>query len=139
MILLDTNVISELRPGKREPSPAVRAWAASQALGSFYLTSTTLLELRMGMERKARTDADQGRRLRGWIEAVEAEFEGRILSFGARTAQLCAPLHVPNPREFGDALIAATALEHGLILATRNVRDFQGMGVKWVNPWKFLD
>ncbi|WP_396268725.1 type II toxin-antitoxin system VapC family toxin [Ideonella sp.] len=136
MILLDTNVVSELRPGKRESSAEVRAWAAAQAIETLYLSSITLLELRVGMERKARLDGEQGRRLKAWITALEAEFEARILPFGARSAQCCAPLHVPNPREWGDAAIAATALEYGFAVATRNVRDFEHTGVRVINPWE---
>ena len=135
MILLDTNVVSELRPGRRNQAPAVRAWAALQAMQTLYLSSVTVLELRLGMEQRARQDAEQGARLKAWIDALEGAFEGRILAFGARTARLCAPLHVPDPRPYGDALIAATALEHGLTVATRNTRDFEGMGVKLLNPW----
>lgn len=135
MILLGTNVISELRPGKREPSAQVRAWADQQPVDTLYLSALTVLELRLGMERKARVDAEQGRRLRLWIEGVEAEFEDRILPFRARTARHCAPLHVPDPCNLADSMIAATAMEHGLVLATRNVRDFVGFGLRLVNPW----
>jgi len=87
MHLLDTNVISELRPGKREQSPEVRAWATSAAFDTFYLSSVTVLELRIGMERKARTDAKQGAMLKAWIEALEEQFEGRILPFTLREAR----------------------------------------------------
>lgn len=135
MHLLDTNVISELRPGKRAQSPKVRAWAAAEAFETFYLSSVTLLELRVGLERKARQDAIQGGLLKAWIEAVEEQFDGRILPFTLRAARLCAPWHVPDPRSWRDSLIAATAKEHGFCLVTRNVADFQGMEVRLVNPW----
>jgi predicted nucleic acid-binding protein len=135
MHLLDTNVISELRPGKREQSPEVRAWATSAAFDTFYLSSVTVLELRIGMERKARTDAKQGAMLKAWIEALEEQFEGRILPFTLREVRHCAPWHVPDPRDWRDSMIAATAKEHGFNLVTRNVGDFKGIDVRLINPW----
>jgi predicted nucleic acid-binding protein len=133
--LLDTNVISELRPGKREQSPLVRAWAAAQAFNTLYLSAVTILELRVGMERKSRTDAAQGAMLKAWIDALEQEFDGRILPFTLRGARICAPLHVPDPRSWRDSQIAATAMEHGFNLVTRNVGDFEGIDVQVINPW----
>ena len=135
MHLLDTNVISELRPGKREQSLQVRAWAAREAFATLYLSSVTMLELRVGMERKARIDAQQGRILKAWIDALEEQFDGRILPFTLRGARICAPLHVPDPRAWRDSLIAATALEHGFSLVTRNIADFEGINIRVINPW----
>ena len=63
-------------------------------------------------------------------------FLGWILAIDSAVAQRCAALHVPNPRSDRDALIAATALVHGLTVVTRNVADFEGMGVDVLNPWK---
>jgi predicted nucleic acid-binding protein len=133
--LLDTNVISELRPGKREQSPEVRAWAAAQALDTLYLSSVTVLELRIGVERKARLDAAQGALLRSWIFALEQQFDGHILPFTLRGARLSAPWHVPDPKSWRDSLIAATAKEHGFNLVTRNTADFQAIDVQLINPW----
>ena len=135
MHLLDTNVISELRPGKREQSPLVRAWAAREAFASLYLSSVTMLELRVGVERKARIDKQQGQRLNAWIDALEEQFDGRILPFTLRGARICAPLHVPDPRAWRDSLIAATAMEHGFSLVTRNIADFKGINIRVINPW----
>jgi toxin FitB len=135
MHLLDTNVISELRPGKREQSPEVRAWAAAEAFEALYLSSVTVLELRIGVGRKARVDAAQGGVLKAWLDALEQQFDGRILPFTLRGARLCAPWHVPDPRSWRDSLIAATAKEHGFSLVTRNTADFQGIDVHLINPW----
>jgi toxin FitB len=135
MHLLDTNVISELRPGKREQSPEVRAWAAAEAFEALYLSSVTVLELRIGVGRKARVDAAQGGVLKAWLDALEQQFDGRILPFTLRGARLCAPWHVPDPRSWRDSLIAATAREHGFSLVTRNTADFQGLDVHLINPW----
>ena len=114
MFLLDTNVVSELRAGKKQPSAAVRSWAARFPAEQFYLSAVVMLELWLGYELKARTDAPQAASLKVWIEGLEAAYDGRTLPFTARGAKLCAPLHVPNPRAWRDSVIAATALEHGM-------------------------
>ena len=75
--------------------------------------------------------------LRAWIDTkVMPAFEGRILSVDAPVAQRCARLHVPVPRAERDALTAATALVNGMTVVTRNVADFQPMGVDFINPWE---
>jgi hypothetical protein len=66
---------------------------------------------------------------------VLPRFEGRILAINIAVAQRCARLHVPNPRAERDALIAATALVHGMTVATRNVANFEPTGVQTFNPW----
>ena len=74
--------------------------------------------------------------LRRWIdETVLVEFDGKILAVDTAIALRCARLHVPNRKPERDALIAATALVHGLTLATRNTRDFEATGAKLFNPW----
>lgn len=135
MFLLDTNVVSELRTGKKQPSAAVRSWAAHFPAEQFYLSAVVMLELWLGYELKARTDAPQAAGVKVWIEGLEAAYDGRTLPFTARGARLCAPLHVPNPRAWRDSVIAATALEHGMTLVTRNVRDFAGTGVRLIDPF----
>jgi len=136
--LLDSNVLSELRPGKAGQSPAVRAWAASVPLKLFYLSSITILEQEEGILRQERRTPPEGQALRRWAMAVHELFAGRILAFGEREALLCAPLHVPDPKGRRDAMIAATALAHGFILATRNTRDFDRIaGLRLLNPWEF--
>jgi len=69
------------------------------------------------------------------LTGVRAAFAGRILPFTHQAASLCAALHVPDPRSERDAMIAATALEHGFIVVTRNTKDFANAGVQLVNPW----
>lgn len=135
MYLLDTNVISELRKAARA-NATVRAWAESAPANCFWLSAVTVLELEVGVLRVERRDAVQGALLRQWLEtAVLEQFNDRILDVDVAIARRCANLHVPDPRPERDALIAATALVHGLTVVTRNIGDFEPMGVALINPW----
>ncbi|KNZ30948.1 MAG: twitching motility protein PilT [Methylibium sp. NZG] len=136
MYLLDTNVISELRQGKPGQSDAVRRWAAQQPIAQLYLSAITVLELEIGVRRIERKDAAQGEVLRRWCEAVRHQFAGRVVPLGETTALRCAALHVPDPQAWRDSMIAATALEHGYTVATRNTGDFAGTGAQLIDPWK---
>lgn len=135
MYILDTNVISELRKA-RKTHPNVKKWAQSLPSASLCISVISLLELEIGILLVARRDKEQGSILRAWMDGhVLPTFSGRILAIDAAVAQRCATLHVPNPRSDRDALIAATALVHGLTVATRNVAHFERTGVSVVNPW----
>lgn len=137
MYLLDTNVVSELRraaSGRAEPS--LIRWARAIPAGDTHLSAITVFELEMGVLKIERRDARQGAALRTWLDhQVLPSFSGRILPVDEAVARRCAGLHVPDPRSDRDALIAATALVHGLTVATRNVADFTGTGARLVNPW----
>ena len=135
MYVLDTNVLSELRPGKAQQSREVRAWAAGIPDGRIFVSAVTILEQEMGVLQLERRTPPQGSALRTWFDSVRKAFEGRVLPFTGEVAMRCAALHVPDRRAFRDSMIAATTLEHGFTLATRNVRDFEGTGIKLVNPW----
>ena len=136
MYVLDTNVLSELRrPAKAHPK--VRAWANQVPVSLFYLCAITILEIELGALLVARKDPVQGAHLRAWIDGeILPRFEGRILPIDAAVAQRCAQLHVPDRMAERDALIAATALVHGMKIVTRNVPDFRASKVEIFNPWE---
>ena len=137
MFLLDTNVVSELRKAKTGKAHArVAAWATKVPAGSLYLSAITLLELEMGVLQIERRDPTQGAVLRRWFDAqVLPAFAGRVLSVDTAVALQCARLHVPDKLSEHDAMIAATALVHGMTVVTRNVADFEPSGVPVLNPW----
>ena len=137
MFLLDTNVVSELRKVRHGKADAnVAAWAEGIDAGALYVSVITVMELELGVLSIERKDAAQGAMLRAWLEQhVLPEFSGRTLPVDTAVAQRCARLHVPDKRGERDALIAATALVHGMTMVTRNVADFKGTGVTILNPW----
>ncbi|MGB6976054.1 MAG: type II toxin-antitoxin system VapC family toxin [Gammaproteobacteria bacterium] len=139
MYLLDTNIISELRKAKSGKSDKnVVAWANSVSATSLFLSVITILELETGTLLIERKDPTQGAILRSWLNAhVLPAFSERVLVVDTAVVQCCAKLHVPNPRSDRDAIIAATALVHGMTVVTRNVDDFEPTGVETLNPWKF--
>ena len=139
MYLLDTNVVSELRKAKAgKADKNVVVWATNVSADSLFLSVITILELEIGIQLAERRDPTQGTLLRTWLEGhVMHAFSGRILPVDVQVAQRCAKLHVPDPCSDRDALIAATALVHGMSVITRNTTDFQATGVALLNPWHY--
>lgn len=137
MYLLDTNVVSELRKAASGKADAnVAAWAGALVPASLYISVVTLEELEIGVRLAERKDPNGGRVLRGWLDGqVGPAFAGRILPIDEAVARTCAALHVPDPRPVRDGYIAATALVHGLTVATRNTTDFAATGAALVDPW----
>lgn len=138
MYLLDTNVISELRKSKSGKSNKnVTRWAKTVSPSVLFLSVITILELEIGILSVERRDPTQGSLLRSWLDAqVLPAFSERILDIDIAVAKRCAKLHIPNPRSDRDAIIAATALIHGMTVVTRNVNDFAHTGVEILNPWE---
>ena len=137
MYVLDTNVVSELRKAKTgKADKNVTAWAVSVLPSSLFLSAMTVLELETGILMVERRDPVQGAVLRAWLNNhVLLAFTGRVLAVDTAVAQRCARLHVPDPRADRNALIAATALVHGMTVVTRNVIDFEPTSVRILNPW----
>jgi toxin FitB len=131
--LLDTNVISEMR--KPRPHGAVAAWFNAVEERVLFLSSVTLGELQAGIERTRRHDAPKAEELEQWVDNLPASYQ--VLSMDVPCFREWARImdgKPPNLME--DAMIAATARVHGLIVATRNERDFQQLGVRTFNPFK---
>src|ERR1700691_2735052 len=142
MYLLDTNVVSELRKSPVQHSRSAKvdrsvfAWSKSVPATSQFLSAVTVLELEYGTLLMQARDPRQGAVLRLWLDRhVLPAFAGRVLPVDTLVAQKCAALHVPNLRPERDALIAATALIHGMTVVTRNIGHFQTTGVSLLNPW----
>lgn len=138
MYLLDTNVVSELRKARAGKADRhVAAWASGVPVAGLFLSVVAVQELEMGVLLAERRDPSQGRLLRTWLEAhVLRTFAERILPIDTMIARRSARLHVPDPRPIRDALIAGTALVHGMTVVTRNVVDFEPTGVAILNPWE---
>ncbi len=138
MIILDTNVVSE--PLKSEPDQTVLNWLNEQEPQTLYLTAINLAELLAGIEAMP-----VGRRRDALKLALMGQmrplFEGRILPFDNKAAEAFAHVNASaavngNPISFADCAIASIARANGFMVATRNVRDFKGTGVKIINPWE---
>ncbi len=137
MYVLDTNVVSELRKAKGgRADKHVTARAASVPPSSLYLSVITILELELGVLLAERRDPKPGSVLRAWLDSrVLPAFADRVLPIDVEVARRCARLHVPDLQGERDALIAATALVHGMSVVTRNESDFARTGVGVINPW----
>jgi toxin FitB len=138
MYLLDTNVISEIRKARAgKADPNVAAWAAAVPVADLFVSVIAIQEIEIGVLLAERRDPRQGRLLRAWLDVhVLGAFADRILPVDVPVARRSAHLHVPRTRPVRDALIAATALVHGMTIVTRNVADFSPTGVPIVNPWE---
>ena len=132
--LIDTNVLSELR--RKRPSPAVQSWFQVHSAPTLFLSVLTIGEIRKGIE--GVSDPTRRQTLNEWLEGeLPGFFSGRILPIDVAVADRWGRLvgAAGRPLSAIDSLLAATALVHGLTLATRNTQDFAGLLVPMVNPW----
>ena len=133
MFLIDTDVLSALRRGERH-SGASR-WLAAQRTSDLHLSVVTIGEIERGIEQQQRRDAAFAGELAGWLDRVLAWYGDRILPVDLPTAQRWGRLSAILGYESADLLIAATALEHGLTVVTRNLRHFEPTAVPVFNPF----
>jgi len=133
MYLLDTNVVSE--SFRSRPDPRVVEWLASIPAHELRLSVVTDMEIERGVLLRERKDPRQGATLRRWAETARAAVEHQILDVTVPVARICAEIQIPDRRPMADALIAATALHHDLIVVTRNEKDFDVPGLRVLNPF----
>ena len=134
--LIDTNIISEIRKGKR-CDPRVAAWFDTIDDDELYLSVIVLGEIRQGIERLRARDPRQTAALQNWLGEVIEVFGPRILPVDRAVAEAWGHLSAAGTFPVVDALLAATAKTYGLTLVTRNVKDVARSGVRWLNPFEF--
>ena len=134
-LLLDTNILSELRKGARA-NARLRAWFDGVSAEEIYLSVLVMGELRRGVELVRRRDSKQAAALERWLMRVDSDHADRILPVDGRVADQWGRLMAIRPGSVIDTLMAATALVHGLVLATRNVKDVSWTGVSCFNPFE---
>jgi len=130
--LLDTNVVSDLR--RPRPHGGVVAWLESIPDQHLHLSAVTLGELQAGVEMTRAQDPAKADAIERWIEQVEGTWN--VLPMGGKAFRVWARLmHRRSDELIEEAMIAATAIVHDLVVVTRNVRDFEPLGVKTMNPF----
>lgn len=133
MFLIDTVTLSALR--KRQRNPNVVAWFERQRTADLFLSVISIGEIERGIARQRATDPDFARALAAWLDRVLTLYDERIVPFDLRAARRWGALSAALGNDSADLMIAATALEHGLTVVTRNVSDFAPTGVAAVDPF----
>jgi toxin FitB len=133
-LLIDTNIISEVRKGPRCDAN-VAVWYASVADADLYLSVLVLGEIRKGVELVRRRDVERADLLEAWLEAIATAFGDRILPIDGAVADEWGRMSALRPVPVVDGLLAATAKAHRMTLVTRNARDVEGLGVRVLDPF----
>ena len=135
MFLLDTNIISEVRKGRRS-DPNVSNWYAGVSDSQLFISSLTIGEIRRGIElARRRHDVDQAEALETWLQTLIQRFSSRILTVDTEEADTWGQISAIRPVPVVDGLLAATAIAHHMTLVTRNVSDVEGLGVRVLDPF----
>ncbi|WP_454619593.1 PIN domain-containing protein [Bradyrhizobium cenepequi] len=133
MFLIDTVTLSELR--KRERDPMVVAWFERQRTADLFLSVISIGEIERGIARQRETNPDFAGALAAWLDRVLTLYGERIVPFDLRTARRWGALSARLGNDSADLMIAATALEHGLTVVTRNASDFKPTGAAVLDPF----
>jgi predicted nucleic acid-binding protein len=134
MFLIDTVTLSELR--RRERDPTVVKWFERQRTTDLFLSVISIGEIERGIARQRGTDPGFAGALAAWLDRVLTLYGERIVPFDLRTARRWGALTAAAlGNDSADLMIAATALEHGLTVVTRNVSDFEPTGVAVLDPF----
>lgn len=134
MYLIDTDVLSALR--RRHRTPELEAWIASQRTSDLFLSVVSIGEIECGIALQRTKDANFAELLAKWLDRVLAVYENRILSFDLGSSRRWGQLSAAIGNQNADLQIAATALEHGLTVVTRNVRHYESTGVSVLDPFR---
>jgi predicted nucleic acid-binding protein len=133
-VLVDTNVLSELKRG-RNAAPNVVAWFIQIPSDQVFTSVVVLGEIRRGIELVARRDKAQAEALERWYAAMRQRFSDRVLVVDERVMTIWSRISVPDMLPAYDGLIAATALVQGMTVATRNTTDYRRVGIDVIDPW----
>jgi len=133
--LVDTNIISEIRKGPR-CHPGVAAWWATVEDRDLFLSALTLGEIRRGIENVRHRDPAKAAALERWLHDVSDAFGSRIIGVDPAVADAWGRMSAARSVPVVDALLAATAQVHDLVLVTRNTADVSGLGIRILNPFE---
>ncbi len=133
-LLLDTNVVSELR--RRQPDRNVLAWYETVSSADLFLSVLTIGEIRLGIERLRRKDPAQADIIEQWVRGLHAGYRKHLINVDVAAAEEWGRMNIPDPLPVIDGLLAASAKIRGWTFVTRNVNDLRATGVSLLNPFE---
>jgi len=131
--LLDTNVVSEIQ--RKRPNQRVASWMENTDPASLHISVLTLGEIAKGAARVARRDVAQAAVFQHWLDTTRLQFVDRVIAIDTEISVTWGRLNANRPLPVVDGLLAATAIVHGMVLVTRNLRDIADTGVELLDPW----